>query len=89
MCIDCVSHLENWEEFKQKCKSSNKYIQEYLRELEEKKLDISIDKLVKFDNLESDKQDDNYDSTFINESINQDSDNGSSKSKSPTPITVI
>lgn len=89
MCVDCVSHIENWEEFKQKCKTSNKYIQEYLKELEEEKLDISVVKLVKFDNLETEEQDDNYDCTFNNESIKQDSDNDSSRSKSPTPITVM
>lgn len=89
MCVDCVSHIENWEEFKQKCKTSNKYIQEYLKELEEKKLTLTVDKLGKFVNLETDEQDDNYDSTFNNESINQDSDNDSSRSKSPSPITVM
>lgn len=86
MCVDCLTHIENWEEFKQKCKTSNEYIQEYLKELEEKKLNLTVDKVVKFDNLETDKQDDNYDSTFNNESINQDSDHDSPKS---TPSTVM
>lgn len=88
MCVDCVSHIENWEEFKQKCKTSNEYIQEYLKELEEKKLNLTVDKLVKFDNLEIDEQDDNYDSTFNNELIDQESDN-ESKSKSSSSITVM
>lgn len=90
MCIDCLTHLENWEGFKEKCISANESIQEYLKQLEEETLIETVDKIEKFDSqLEADEHNDNYDSTINNGSNNQDSDNDSLKSKSPISITVM
>ncbi|XP_026820009.1 oocyte zinc finger protein XlCOF6-like [Rhopalosiphum maidis] len=89
MCVNCQSNLENWEEFKQKCISSNECIQNCIKQLEEEKLNLTVDNSIKLeDQLEIDEQESNHDSTLNNEFNNQDSDNDSSKSKSPIlPIT--
>jgi len=90
MCLNCLGHLETWEEFKQKCTSSNKYIQNHFKRSEEKKLKLTMDESVNFKNeLQTNEQDNNYDSTFNNELNSQDSDNDSLKSKSSISITVI
>lgn len=90
MCVDCLSHLENWEGFKQKCISANECIQEYLKQLEEDKCNVAVDKTEKLvDQLKAEEYDNNYDSMFNNEFNNQDSDNDSFKSKSPISITVM
>jgi hypothetical protein len=89
MCINCQSNIENWEEFKQKCISSNECIQNCIKQLEEEKLNLTVDNSIKLeDQLEIDEQENN-DSTLNNEFNNQDSDNDSSKSKSPiSPIVM-
>jgi len=90
MCLNCLGHLETWEEFKQKCKTSNEYIQNHFKRLEDKKLNLAMDESVNFkDELQTKEQDNNYDSTFDNELNSQDSNNDSLKSKSPISITVI
>lgn len=90
MCVNCLSNLENWEEFKQKCISSNECIQNCIKQLEEEKLNLTVDNSIKLeDQLETDEQEDIHDSTFNNESNNQDSDNDSSKSKSAISLTVM
>ncbi|XP_060876975.1 zinc finger protein 420-like [Metopolophium dirhodum] len=90
ICVDCLSNLENWEEFKQKCISSNECIQNCIKKFEEEKLNLTVDNSVKLeDQLEIEiEQEDNHDSTFNNEFNNQDSDNDSSKSKSPISLTT-
>lgn len=88
MCINCLNNLENWEEFKQKCISSNECIQNCIKQLEEKS-NLTVDNSIKFeDQLEIDEQENNHDSTFNNEFNDQDSDNDLSKSKSPISLTV-
>lgn len=90
MCVNCFNHLENWEEFKQKCISANECIQEYFKQLEEEKLSLTVDKPIKFeDQLEIDEQDNNYDNTSNNELGIQDSDNDLSISKLPISLAVI
>jgi hypothetical protein len=85
-----LTNLENWEGFKQKCISANESIQEYLKQLEEDTFIETVNKIEKFDSqLEPEEHNDNYDSTFNNESNSQDSDNDSLKSKSPISITVM
>lgn len=89
MCVDCLSRLENWEEFKKKCISSNECIKNYLNNIEKEQLNSTVDKSVKFDNqLEADNQD-HYDSTFNSEFNNQESDSDTSKTDLPIEITVI
>lgn len=90
MCIDCLGHLENWEEFKQKCISSNISLQKYLKQLEEDKLNSEVDQLITFENhQETNEQDDIPDNVVDSVSNGQDSDNESSKSKFPVSITVM
>lgn len=90
MCINCLNHLENCEEFKQKCISSNEYIQEYLKQLEEDKLNLTVHTIVKLkDQLKINEHDNNYDSTFNNELDNQYFDNDLSKSKSSVSTIVM
>lgn len=90
MCINCLSNLENWEEFKQKCISSNECIQNCIKQLEEEKLNMTVDNSIKHeDQLEINEQENNHDSMLNNEFNNQDSDNDSSKSKSSiSPIVM-
>jgi len=89
MCVDCLSNLENWEEFKKKCISSNECIQNCIKQLEEEKINLTVDSIKLEDQLETDEQEDIHDSTFNNEFNNQDSDNDSSKSKSAISLTVM
>lgn len=90
MCVNCLGHLENWEEFKQKCISSNNHLQEYLKHLEEDKVNSAVDQSINSeDQLETVLEDNNYDSTFTNTLNDQDSNNDSSQSKSPVPIIVM
>lgn len=90
MCLDCLGHLEAWEEFKLKCMSSDECIQNHIKQLKEETSNLTIDESVNFESkLQTNEQDNNYDSTFNSESNNQYSDNDSSKSKSPISITVI
>lgn len=90
MCINCLSHLENWEEFKKKCISSSKCIQDYVKRLDEEKPNSTVDETIKcIEEREADKQDDIYASTFSNGLNNQQSDDDSSKSKLPSTITVM
>lgn len=90
MCINCLSHLENWEEFKKKCISSSKCIQDNVKRLDEEKSNYTVDESVVYkEERLADKQDDTYVSTFSNELNNQQSDDDSSKSKLPGSITVI
>jgi len=90
MCVNCLSNLENWEEFKQKCISSNECIQNYIKQLEEEKLNMTVDNSIKHeDQLEINEQENNHDSMLNNEFNNQDSDNDSSKSKSSISPIVI
>jgi len=85
-----MNNLENWEEFKRKCISSNECIQNYIKQLEEEKLHLTADNSIQFeDQLETNEQENNHDSTFNNEFNNQDSDNDSSKSKSSISLTVM
>lgn len=87
MCINCLNNLENCEEFRQKCISSNECIQEYLKQLEEDKLSLTVEKFVKLeDQLETNENDNSHDSTANNEVENQLSDNNS---KSISPILII
>lgn len=89
MCVDCLSRLENWEEFKKKCISSNECIKKYLNEIEEEQLNSTVDNSVKSNvQLVVDEQD-HYDSTFNSEINNQESDSDTSRSKLPITITVI
>lgn len=90
MCVNCLSSLENWEEFKQKCISSNECIQNCIKQLEEEKLNMTVDNSIKHeDQLEINEQENNHDSMLNNEFNNQDSDNDSSKSKSSiSPIVM-
>lgn len=70
--------------------SSNEYIQNHFKRSEEKKVNLTTDESVNFkDKLQTNEQDNNYNSTFNNELNSQDSDNDSLKSKSPISITVI
>lgn len=90
MCVNCMSHIENWEGFKQKCVSANECIQEYLKQLEDDMSNVAVDKTEKFDvKLEAEKNDDNYNSMFNNKLNNHDSDNDLFKSRSPISITVM
>lgn len=90
ICVNCFNHLENWEEFKQKCISSNECIKEYLKQIKEEKLNSTEDKPVKLeDRLEIDEQDKNYDNSSNNELSTQDSDNDLPVSKSFISITVM
>lgn len=91
MCINCLSQLENWEEFKKKCISSNECIQDYIKQLEEEESSsIVAESAMTFkEEPEAHGQDDTYTSTFSNELNNQDSDDDLSKSKLPILITVI
>jgi len=90
MCVNCLSNLENWEEFKQKCISSNECIQNFIKQLEEEKLNMTVDNSIKHeDQLEINEQENNHDNILNNEFNNQDSDNDSSKSKSSiSPIVM-
>lgn len=91
MCISCLGQLENWEEFKKKCISSNECIQDYIKQLEEEKSNsIVAESAMTFkEEPEAHEQDDTYASMFSNELNNQDSDDDFSKSKLPISITVI
>ncbi len=90
MCVNCLSNLENWEEFKQKCISSNECIQNCIKQLEEEKLNMTVDNSIKHvEQLEINEQENNHDSMLNDEFNNQDSDNDSSKSKSSiSPIVM-
>lgn len=90
VCMNCLNHLENCEKFKQKCISSNECIQEYLKQLEEEKLKLTVKKFVKLeDQLEINEHDNNYESTFNNEIDNQFSENNLSTSKSSISTIVM
>jgi len=89
MCINCLSHLESWKEFKQKCTSSDQFIQEYLlsRSKNEELNLIVNDTNVKIeDRLETYEED----SIFNDELNNRESDNENlSKSKLPISLKVM
>lgn len=90
ICVNCYNHLENWEEFKQKCITSNECIKEYLKKIKEEKLSLTKAKPVKLeDQPEIDEQDNNYDNVSNNEVNTQDSGNDLPISKSLISITVM
>lgn len=88
MCIDCLGHLESWEEFKQKCIRSNNCIQEYLNQSKTDELNsVSVTQAIIEDEQETDEYHNNCDN-ICNDDLNDQNSNNDDLLKSNVPVSI-
>lgn len=88
MCIDCLGHLESWEEFKQKCIRSNNCIQEYLNQSKDDEFNSMSDTQTKIEDEQDTDKYHNYCDNICNDDLNDQNSNNDDLSKSNVPVSI-